>query len=82
MHVVLLQHSATLSFFFQVCDAASPYFGGGLVPVLKKVMCVSHDSNVLEDTNRLMPALNLLRYLFIRDRENQVHTHTPFHMVM
>ncbi|KAL5483907.1 hypothetical protein EMCRGX_G020327 [Ephydatia muelleri] len=52
----------------------SPFLGHSLVPLLDMMFVVRDDEDLLTDSDRIMGALNFLRFLLIRDKPGSNHT--------
>ena len=52
----------------------SPFLGHSLVPLLDTTFIVRDDEDLLTDSDRIMGALNFLRFLLIRDKPGSNHT--------
>ncbi|XP_064396448.1 glomulin-like isoform X2 [Halichondria panicea] len=66
---------------------ASPFLGESLGPLLNKIFTLSPDTQLMEEMDRVMAALNFLRYLLIGDTQERnetgvwgirSHLHTSF----
>lgn len=60
-----------IEFSLQPCNGNEWFLGKHLLPLLRLVLCLPHgpETDLLQNLDRIMESLNLLRYMLIRDKE-------------
>ncbi|XP_052404136.1 glomulin, FKBP associated protein a [Carassius gibelio] len=60
-----------IDFSLKPCNGNDWFLGKHLLPLLRLVLCFPHgpETDLLQNLDRIMESLNLLRYLLIRDKE-------------
>lgn len=60
-----------IDFSLKPCNGNDWFLGKHLLPLLRLVLCLPHgpETDLLQNLDRIMESLNLLRYMLIRDKE-------------
>ncbi|XP_077075134.1 glomulin, FKBP associated protein a [Siphateles boraxobius] len=60
-----------IDFSLKPCNGNEWFLGKHLLPLLRLVLCLPHgpETDLLQNLDRIMESLNLLRYMLIRDKE-------------
>ncbi|KAF4117046.1 glomulin, FKBP associated protein a [Onychostoma macrolepis] len=60
-----------VDFSLRPCNGNDWFLGKHLLPLLRLVLCLPHgpETDLLQNLDRIMESLNLLRYMLIRDKE-------------